>query len=85
MEDNNISKYTLESILMHFSKITKSLIITIVIIVILWFATIGVFIWYSSLPVEEVTSTEQVAEDIELSTLNQTIGDSYGESITKDK
>ena len=85
MEDNHISKYTLESILMHFSKIIKSLIITIVIIVLLWFATIGVFIWYSSLPIDEVSSTEQVAEDIELSTLNQIAGDSYGESSTADK
>lgn len=33
----------------------KRLFISLLVIMALWFATIGVFFWYLSLPIEEVT------------------------------
>ena len=33
----------------------KRLFIGLLVVIALWFATIGVFIWYLSLPIEEVT------------------------------
>lgn len=75
MDDKSISKYTLESILLHFSKIIKSLIITLVIVLTLWFTTIGLFVWYVSLPSEEVTSSEQEVSDIHDSEISQSIGE----------
>ena len=74
MEDNHITKYTLESILLHFSKIIFWLIVVIIVEAVIIAGTIGSVMWYMSLPVEEY-STSQYMEDIHDSELSQTIGD----------
>ena len=43
-------------------------------------ATIFGFLWYISLPVEEITTTEQAVEDIDSSNITQIGGDNYGKS-----
>lgn len=48
-----ISKYTLESILLHFSKAIQRLIIALVITATMWLLTIAGFIYYLSLPDSE--------------------------------
>ena len=40
----------------------KRWFIAFIIVLLLWFATIGAFLWYISLPVEEYT-VEQTADD----------------------
>lgn len=43
--------------------------------------TVGGFLWYISLPVDEFT-TSQTIEDVDSSTVMQRIGDNYGENET---
>lgn len=79
MDNTSISKYTLESILLHFTRIIRGLIIIILVEFIAIVSIIfGVF-WYVSLPVEEV-SDSQTIEDVQNSDVSQIIGDGYGES-----
>lgn len=64
-------------IIKTLKKIIFALIITNVL-------TVGGFLWYISLPVEESVVTEQTAEDIENSDINQIVGgDVVGESEAK--
>ena len=63
-EDNTmISKYTLESILLHFSNTINRLIIMLIIVVVLWFLTIAGFVTYLCLPAEEETYTTTVENE----------------------
>lgn len=50
--------------------------IAFIVVLALWFATIGVFFWYISLPVDEVT-VDQYTEGDDNSLIG--IGDFYGE------
>lgn len=51
-----------------------------IIVLLLWFATIGAFIWYISLPVEDYT----IEQDTELGGINQIVGGSInGETSSK--
>ena len=55
---------------------SKRWFVSFIIVLMLWFATIGVFIWYINQPIEEITTDEQVIEDIDNSnnsTYTQTI------------
>jgi len=65
MEDkrNDVSYFSLEGILNHFSIIIKRLIITLIIISVLWAATIAGFLWYISLPIEEVSAVTVENQD----------------------
>lgn len=66
MEDKrneNISYFVLEGILNHFSIINKRLITTLIVIVVLWAATIAGFLWYISLPIEEVSAVTVENQD----------------------
>ena len=47
----------------------------IAFLIVGWLATIGVFTWYLTLPVEEVTTESQSVEGTDLSDITQTIGD----------
>lgn len=58
----------------------KRWFIAFIIVLLLWFATIGAFLWYISLPVEEYT-VEQTADDY---SNNQIIGGDYVGSKTED-
>jgi hypothetical protein len=60
----------------------KRWFIAFCVMVVLEVATIIGFMWYITLPVEEVTRTEQTVDDIEASTITQIGGDNYGQSET---
>ena len=55
-KNEGVSYFILEGIMTHFSVIIKRLIITVIIILLLWAATIAGFLWYISLPIEEVSN-----------------------------
>jgi len=77
-KDNTVTHFVLEGILNHFSTIIKRLIIVLIIVLILWAATIAGFLWYISLPVEEYDSTV-VTQDLD-GDLNNMIGVQNGET-----
>jgi len=56
---------------------SKRWFISFIIVLILWFATIGVFIWYINQPIEEVETTRTQDADTEgdNSPINQHIGE----------
>ena len=56
--------------------------IAFIVVLVLWFATIGVFFWYISLPVDE-TTVEQAIEGDANTMIG--IGDSYGELSESDE
>ena len=63
--------------LMHELKMTsKRWFIAFLVVLGLWFATIGAFIWYISLPVEEATSTE-IAQEADDDSYNQIVGGDF--------
>jgi len=86
MEDKrneNVSYFVLEGIMNHFSIVIKRLIITLVIVLVLWAATIAGFIWYISLPVEEYDTVTVENTDGNANYIgNDMNGDfNYGESV----
>lgn len=73
MEDN------LATELLHEIKLqSKRWFTAFIVVLLLWFATIGVFIWYISLPVEEY----EITQDAEYGERNIQIvgGSNYGET-----
>lgn len=60
-------------LLQDMKKTNKRMFALLVIILILWFATIGSFIWYIN-QFDFVTETTQEMTDINNSTTTQTIG-----------
>ena len=72
---------TLATELLHELKAqSKRWFIAFLIVLVLWFATIGVFLWYISLPVEEYeTYVEQEATDRSFNI----VGGSYNGSETE--
>ena len=77
-KDNTVTHFVLEGILNHFSTIIKRLIIVLIIVLVLWAATIAGFLWYISLPVEEYDSTV-VTQDLDGDS-NTMIGVQNGET-----
>lgn len=61
-------------LLQDMKKTNKRMFALLVIILILWFATIGSFIWYIN-QFDFVTETTQEMTDIDNSTATQTIGE----------
>lgn len=59
---------------------SKRWFIAFLVVLGLWFGTIGAFIWYITLPIDE-TTIEQGVEDVEDSDIKQMVGDDYGESV----
>ena len=85
MEEKNnesVSYFILEGIMTHFSVTIKRLIITLIVVLVLWAATIAGFLWYLSLPVEEYeTVSVENAEGNANYIGNDMNGDfNYGES-----
>ena len=62
-DSNTVSYFALEGIMTHFSNIMKKLIITLIIVLLLWVSTIAGFLWYISLPVEEVSTVNVENQD----------------------
>lgn len=56
---------------------SKRWFISFIIVLMLWFATIGVFIWYVNQPIEEVeaTTTQDADTEGDNSPINQHIGE----------
>lgn len=61
----------------------KRWFIAFIIILLLWFATIGAFLWYISLPVEEIESTT-VEQEADNNTNTQLVGGDYIGGKTED-
>ena len=62
---------------------TKRWFIAFCVMIGLEIATIAGFMWYISLPVDEVTTTtDQTIEDVDSGNITQIGGDSIGESET---
>ena len=67
---------TLASEMLHELKASnRRWFIAFLVVLILWFATIGVFIWYVSLPIDEIT-VDQYADGDDNSLIG--VGDLYG-------
>ena len=56
---------------------SKRWFVAFIIVLILWFSTIGIFIWYINQPIEETTTTYTQDADTEGddSPINQSIGE----------
>lgn len=56
---------------------SKRWFISFIIVLMLWFATIGVFIWYINQPIEEIetTTTQDADTEGDNSPINQHIGE----------
>lgn len=64
-------------ILQELKAQSKRWFISFIIVLILWFATIGVFIWYINQPIEELetTTTQDADTEGDNSPINQNIGE----------
>ena len=73
---------TLATEILHELKASsKRWFIAFITVLILWFATIGAFIWYISLPVEEYYEDYTVEQDADHNGINKFVGgDNYGEA-----
>ena len=61
MDEKNkgeVSYFVLEGIMTHLSLIIKRLIATLIVVLVLWALTIAGFLYYLSLPIEEISSVE---------------------------
>lgn len=63
-------------ILKELKATNKRLFIALIVVTTLWFATIGGFLWYNSLPVESGTDTT-ISQDSEDSGTNNYVGGDY--------
>lgn len=81
-EKGPVSYFVLEGIMTHFSIIIKRLIIVLVVVLVLWAATIAGFLWYISLPVEEYDTVTVENDSGNANYIgNDMMGDfNYGES-----
>ena len=59
MEDQTLASEMLSELKMH----GRRWFIAFLVVLALWFATIGVFIWYLALPIEEVTIEQDTEGD----------------------
>jgi hypothetical protein len=84
MEDKRdvLSYFAVEGIMTHFTFVIRRLIVTIIVILVLWAATIAGFIWYLSLPVEVTSDISVENQDGNANYIgNDMNGDfNYGES-----
>ena len=53
----------------------KRWFIAFIVALVLWFITIGLFVWYINQPVEETITYTQDADSSDNSSINQRIGD----------
>ena len=77
-EQKDVPYIVYEGTLSRAERTSKRLLAVILVLLMLWFSTIISFIWYITLPVEEVTDTQTI-EDVDCSTVTQSIGGVYGE------
>lgn len=82
MDEKFVPYIVFEGSLSREERNTKRLFILNIILLVLWFSTIGMFIWYITLPVEEI-SQEQSIETENSENIYQNIGDTYGESYSE--
>ena len=56
---------------------SKRWFISFIIVVLLWFTTIGVFVWYINQPIEEIetTTTQDADTEGDNSSINQYMGE----------
>lgn len=81
MEEKNFAT----EILKELKATNKRLFIALIVVTTLWFATIGGFLWYNSLPVDSGSETTSVSQDSEDSGTNNYVGGDYnGKTNDKD-
>lgn len=73
MEERNLATEMLHELKLN----ARRWFISFIIVLMLWFATIGVFIWYINQPIEEVetTTTQDADTEGDNSPINQHIGE----------
>lgn len=73
MEEKNLATEMLHELKQN----SRRWFISFIIVLMLWFATIGVFIWYINQPIEEVetTTTQDADTEGDNSPINQHIGE----------
>jgi len=62
---------------------SKRWFVAFLVVLVLWFATIGVFIWYISLPIEEIEITQDA--DNTNKSVQIVGGDNYGTTDLQEK
>lgn len=75
MDKKDVPYIVFESTLSKEERHSRRLVVIILILILAWISTIGVFLWYITLPVEEVTTSTQTIDGVDNSEINQTIGD----------
>ena len=73
MEERNLATEMLHELKAQ----SKRWFISFIIVLMLWFATIGIFIWYINQPIEEIetTTTQEADTEGNNSPINQHIGE----------
>ena len=67
-------------------KTNKRIFVILIIVLVMWFSTIGAFLYYINTTGMEETYTEQTVEDVEsISDTNIVNGDMYGENNASKK
>ena len=83
MDEKFISYIAFERSLAREERTIKRLFVLNIVLLLCWLFTIGLFMWYITLPVEEISQEQSIeAEDSE--NIYQQMGDTYGESYTKE-
>lgn len=82
MDENFVSYVAFESSFAREERTIKRLFILNIILLFCWLFTIGIFMLYITLPIEEVTN-EQTIEAENSENIYQQMGDTYGESNTE--
>ena len=77
-DTTNISLAT--ELLQEVKSSAKRWFIAFIIVLCLWFATIGVFVWYISLPVEVTDSVEQQSDN---NSSNYVVGGDYNGGVSE--
>lgn len=63
MDEKFVSYIAFESSLAREERTIKRLTVLLVLLIFCWLATIGIFIWYITLPIEEVTTSQSIDAD----------------------
>lgn len=72
-----------ESAMSREERHSKRTLNVLIFVLVLWFSTVIAFVWYVTLPVDEIsTEYSQEVEDIDSSSITQNIGDTNGQSET---
>ena len=75
--NENLSTTLATEIMHELKKSGRRWFIAFIVMCVIEVATVIGFVWYISLPIEESTSIEQEADDVDGDNFKQIIGDDY--------